>query len=245
MAVTPFTVIESIHGKFIINRHCAYQAETLIKTGATHIESELKNLLAVASTLPPQAVAVDAGANAGLVAVPLANLIKAKGGQVHAFEVQRPMYYALCGTVALNDLSDTLHIHNQGLGDTAKTLKVPLQDYGKPKDFGMVSLVNQEAIAQFEEVQIVTLDSLKLPRLDFLKIDVEGMEIEVLQGGAKTLRQYRPWCWIEYWMVDKDKLKAQFAGLDYTLYTMDKLNILCAPNEKLGPGKINIEAPAF
>ncbi len=37
-------VIDSIHGPFVVNHHCFYQAEYLIKTGATHIEDELANI---------------------------------------------------------------------------------------------------------------------------------------------------------------------------------------------------------
>jgi hypothetical protein len=42
MSINNFVVIDSIYGKFIVNRYCDYQAEALIKTGATHIEPELK-----------------------------------------------------------------------------------------------------------------------------------------------------------------------------------------------------------
>ena len=40
MPVNNFTVIESRYGKFIVNRHCAHQAEYLIKTGRPHIQDE-------------------------------------------------------------------------------------------------------------------------------------------------------------------------------------------------------------
>jgi hypothetical protein len=39
--VNNFAVLESVYGRFVVNRHCAYQAETLIKTGYPHIEPEL------------------------------------------------------------------------------------------------------------------------------------------------------------------------------------------------------------
>jgi len=73
--VSNFVVIDSIYGKFIVNRHCHFQAETLIKTGATHIEPELKNIFAVVSMLPEGAFALDAGANIGFVSIPLAGAL--------------------------------------------------------------------------------------------------------------------------------------------------------------------------
>lgn len=103
MAVNNFVMIDSVHGKFIVNRHCLYQAESLIKTGHTHIETELSNILKIISLSDDNPVALDIGANIGFVSVPIANFLKRRGGgTVYAFEAQRMLYYALCGTVALN-----------------------------------------------------------------------------------------------------------------------------------------------
>ena len=48
------------------------------------------------------------------------------------------------------------------------------------------------------QVPAVTLDSLRLNALGFLKIDVEGHEPAVLDGGAETLRRCRPTIMIEH-----------------------------------------------
>lgn len=240
MRVNNFTVIESEFGKFIVNRHCAFQAESLIKTGRPHIWDELSKILMLVSRLPDNCVVVDAGANIGLVAVPAALAVQPRGGVVHAFEVQRMLCYALCGSAALNDL-ENLIVRNQALGSTVGTLRASKPDYGQPQDFGLLSLVDQSA-PQPETVDVVTIDSLGLPRLDFLKIDVEGMEIEVLQGARTSINRHRPWGWIEYWKVNVDDIKAQFAGLDYRFYIMDGLNMLCAPPDRLARLDIAITA---
>jgi FkbM family methyltransferase len=250
MKTTPvnnFTEIESIYGKFIVNRHCSYQADALIKTGIPHIQEELDKMFIIVKSLPNEAVLLDIGANIGLVGVPLAQLVKEKKGVVYAFEVQKMLYYALCGTVALNDL-DNLHVFNYGLGAEETSLNVPVPDYSKEEDYGEVSLVMPRILnkyTNFESVDIYTIDSLELPRLDFVKIDVEGMEIDVLKGGVESIKKYRPWCWIEQWNVDKQILIAQFDNLDYTIYQMDGANILCCPKEKLKNLGVNINAPLF
>ena len=70
--VNNFTVLESIYGRFVVNRRDKFQAEALVRTGRPHIQDELEIILTIADTLPNGAFAVDAGANVGLVAIPLA-----------------------------------------------------------------------------------------------------------------------------------------------------------------------------
>lgn len=237
--INNFTVIESIYGRFVVNRHCQFHAESLIKTGHPHIQDELNKILTIIGSLPESCVVVDAGANIGFVSVPIAREILDRGGTVYAFEVQRMLYYALCGTAALNDL-ENLHAHNWALGSAVGTLKAEKPDYGAPQDFGMFSLVNQNDLRAPEDVAVATVDSLALPRLDFFKIDVEGMEIEVLKGARETIRTWQPWCWIEYWKVDVNDIKAQFSDLDYEFYPMDQLNLLCAPRERLAASPLSV-----
>ena len=50
--VNNFTVIESVYGNLIVNRHCTNQAEALIKTGRPHIEGELRKILMIVGSLP-------------------------------------------------------------------------------------------------------------------------------------------------------------------------------------------------
>lgn len=246
-SVSNFVVVDSIHGKFIVNRHCDFQAEALIKTGKTHIEAELQNILAVVATLPPGAVALDAGANIGFVSVPIANALKDKLGRVLSFEVQTTLSNALCGTVALNDL-ENLHVFNQGLCSATGFVQIKNPIYSQPSDFGTFTLVNQKCdhINQGQTtIPIVRIDDLSLKRLDFLKIDVEGMEIDVLNGGRRSIDINRPLCWVEYWKSDPSKLYSFFTSRNYAMYTMNSLNVLCAPLEKHRASGLKINAPQF
>jgi FkbM family methyltransferase len=238
--INNFTVLESIYGKFLVNRHCAYQADALIKTGTPHIEPELAKILAIVRVLPDHCVILDAGANIGLVSIPIAQDIKPRGGVVHAFEVQRMMFYALCGSAALNDLTN-LHIHNQALGAAPGRIRAAQPDYSQAQDFGLYSLLDPATRPDQETIDLVTIDSLNLPRLDLLKIDVEGMEPAVLGGAKHSIETFQPWCWVEYWKLDFPIIKSSFAGQNYRFFPMDSLNLLCAPAAKLAASGLRID----
>jgi hypothetical protein len=92
-------------------------------------------------------------------------------------------------------------------------------------------------------VDIVPVDSFEFDRVDFVKMDIEGMEVEALKGARQTIEKYRPWMFIEYWAVDSEQIKEYFADLDYTLYRWSNADVLCCPNEKLN--SINLNYPIF
>ena len=168
--VRNFVVIDSIHGPFVINRHCALQAEALIKTGRPHIQAA-DTILHVIDQLPDDAIAVDGGANAG-PCVPIAHRLRARGG---VFEPQRTLFHALGGTVALNQL-DNVHLLNMGRQRQRddEGARRRLRTGGRLRP---ASLVDGQADGG-TPTPVVRLDSLGLPRLDFLKLDIEGMEID-------------------------------------------------------------------
>jgi FkbM family methyltransferase len=240
MKVNNFTVVESVYGKFVVARHCDFQAEALIKTGRTHIETELENIFVIVDLLPDQAIIVDGGANIGFFAIPVAQRVQDRGSRVIAFEPQRELFYALAGTIVLNDLSNCW-VHNLGLGDRASQAQMPPVNYGAQGDYGTVNLELVDTkipkcYYSTNTVDIVTIDSMNLPRLDFLKLDVEGYELEALAGARNTLTQHRPCVWVEYFKNDdfegQFKIKSALSYLDnYAFLIMDYQNMMCVPRE--------------
>jgi FkbM family methyltransferase len=249
VAINNFIVLDSHYGKFIVNRHCDFQAEALAKTGLTHIEPELTNMRAIWNTLESGCLMVDGGANIGFVAIPAAIHLRAKGGKVIAFEPQRMLFNALAGSIALNDL-DNVFIHRKGLSDQLGLATLPEINYGAASDFGQVALSDEvggysEPIAMRDrQVALLTLDSLNLPRLDFFKLDVEGFEVAALKGAINSIRNYRPWLWVECWLSGEDAIKATLSAIpDYIYVRVDQLNMLCAPREKLEASGIKLLRP--
>ena len=137
-------------------------------------------------------VVVDVGANIGTHSVPFAMLVGPEG-EVHAFEPQRLGYQMLCANAALNGRTN-IHARQSGLSDVPGEVRVPMPDLQAGGNFGNFRL---EGHQQGESVSVVTLDSLSLPKVRLIKIDVEGMEAKVLRGGRKLIARDKPVIFVE------------------------------------------------
>lgn len=237
-----FIVLDSVYGKFIIPRNNRFQGEALVKTARTHIEGELHNLFVIAETLPDDAIIVDGGTNIGFVTVPLAQKLRNTQARIIGFEPQRQLYNALCGTLALNGLTNA-YIHNCGLGDKKGQATLPDVDYSISQDFGMVQIKSSEKSSEhpymkYLNIDVITIDSMNLPRLDLLKLDVEGFECAAIEGARKTIEKHRPWVWAEYILSGPENIKTSFGKIkDYKFFKVDDQNMLCAPAEKFAQVK--------
>ena len=162
---------------------------------------------------PGQSV-FDIGANIGAHTLALAAIVGPQG-RVTAFEPQRVIFQMLNANVALNGLHQVA-THHLALGSAAGSLKVPPLDYTGELNFGGLSLEN---IKQGEDVAMSTFDSLAVRACDFVKIDVEGMEIDVLKGMAAAIQRFRPAMYVENDRRHKSAaLVAHLLGLGYRLY---------------------------
>jgi FkbM family methyltransferase len=139
----------------------------------------------------PGDVVAEVGANIGAHTVLLSRLA-GPGGLVYAFEPQPLVFQMLCANLALNDVSN-VDARRLGLGARMQALRVSPPASGAVANFGGVSLGADGPVS----VDVVALDSLALPRLDFVKIDVEGMEEGVILGGIETIRRLRPKLYVE------------------------------------------------
>lgn len=237
MTVDNFVVLDSVYGKFIVARTCLFQSEALVKTGRTHIESELNNIFAIIDSLPADAVVVDGGANIGFFTVPVAHRTQGRGTRIVSFEPQRQLFQALGGSLAINGYRH-VYLHNCGLGAEPGIAQLPAIDYSVAQDFGTVQLsdettVDEDGWMNDRVVDITSIDAMALPRLDFFKLDVEGYEIPALTGALATIKKHRPWIWVEYFITGVGPLKQALSDLDnYEFFIMDYQNMLCVPTEK-------------
>lgn len=175
-------------GPMLVNRNDRYVGQSLITYGELcEGEAALFRQL-----LKPGDVAIEAGANIGAHTVLLSNLV-GEGGQIVAYEPQRIVFQTLCANLALNQCLN-VDARQQGLGAQAGEMTLPIADPRVINNFGGLSLL---ASGSGEKVAIATIDSLKLSRCHLIKIDVEGMEIDVLAGAQNTIQRCRPILYLE------------------------------------------------
>ncbi len=204
------TLVRARHGWLLVNNYDIYIGKSIRMLGEFS-EGEVNLFTQV---LKPGAFIVEAGANIGAHTVPLAKLA-GNQGYVWAFEPQRVVFQLLCANVALNSLTNVFTFH-AAVGDQPGQLLVPRIDYSQENNFGGLGL---EGRTQGEPVSVITIDSLKLPKLDLLKADVEGMERQVLMGASETIERCRPLLYVENDRAENsEKLLAQMQAMGYTGY---------------------------
>lgn len=165
-------------------------------------------------------VAIDCGANIGVFTIEWAKLMTG-WGSVIAFEPQEFIYYALAGNIALNNCGNARAVQ-AAIGADAGMIGMPEIDYEKPANFGGVTL---DAKSRGEH-QLMTIDSWEFPRVDLIKIDVEGMELDVLTGAACTIEQCRPAMLIEFHKVDEAELRNRLLHYGYHILQSGKIDFL-------------------
>ena len=137
-------------------------------------------------------IVIDAGANVGAYAVPLA--VARQDIVVHAFEANPAVAARLAENVALNRLGN-LKVHASALADARGVM-----DFYQFDDDISLSSLNRHAAEihgapDITRVPVETIDDLFAAdgrRVSFVKIDVQGAELPVLRGAERLVAGHRP-----------------------------------------------------
>ncbi|MEM8841157.1 MAG: FkbM family methyltransferase [Pseudomonadota bacterium] len=175
------------HGRFRYPRHDRFIGASLARYGE-YSEAEFNVLRHL---FKPGTVVVEAGANIGALTVPIARLAGPRG-RVIAFEPQAAVRRLLEANLALNDIGNT-EVRGEAVGDRPGIARIPVPDYAATGNFGGIALAEEG-----EEVPLVRLDDvITAPRLQLLKLDIEGMELAALTGAARLIARDRPLIYLE------------------------------------------------
>lgn len=188
------------------------------------------------AVLPPDGVFLDIGANVGIHTLAVARHL-AGGGTVLAFEPHPVNHRILVHNIAQNGLRHAV-AENLGLADAPAVLTGALATDG-----GNWSLASRGDY-RFE-VRLVRLDDYlhdhPLPRIDLMKIDVEGAEVRVLQGARRTIERFRPLivfevcpAWLAKMETSAAELFAELLGHGYNIHALPARDLAWGPRVKLG-----------
>jgi FkbM family methyltransferase len=197
--------------------------------------------------------AIDVGANIGDLTLPMSQCA-GDAGRVYAVESHIDTFQVLCANLALNEVKNTKAI-NAFIADSDQV------DFAGP--WGKFGYVSETWAPPY-----LAIDALNLEKCAFIKVDVDGKELEVLRSAAQTIAKTRPVVYFEN--DDREKSPALLEHLlaqDYTLYwhpapifepdnfygnpinhwapqNIRSLMVLCLPNERAGGVTTNLKKVA-
>lgn len=142
---------------------------------------------------------------------------------VHCFEPILSTIKILEKNIEINNLSSRVEIHPVAVGLKVGKAKIASYDV---KNIGSTSLVSECS----GEIPVICIDDLKLDKkVQLIKIDVEGYELQVIKGCIKTITRNHPYIMIEIrdeYIADIQKLLSplgykleRLSGINYWLYT--------------------------
>ena len=137
---------------------------------------------------------VDIGSFIGTHTLAFSNMVGDKG-KVISYEANPACYNLLDKNINLNECKN-VQSFNVGLSDTKKMIRINIPKKIKG-NFGSLSLKNREAKKNGTQIALNTLDSFNLKDCRLLKIDVEGMEWNVLKGASRTINKTKPYIYFE------------------------------------------------
>ena len=180
--------IHAKHGDFLVLVGNSVGIGALLAYYGEFCEREVALLCAL--TQPGDCV-IEVGANIGTHTLPLARHLTPQGRLI-AIEAQPVVAMLLEANLALNAI-DWVDVQLVAAGRGPGVACIPVVDYRAARNVGAVSLVGAQSEGA---IAVRSVDSFAV-RPALIKIDVEGMELEVLEGAVETIQASRPLLYVE------------------------------------------------
>ena len=199
----------------------------------------LNNSLVLLQQYKPQKntnyVIADVGANFGFLSLVWATTV-CKDGSVFSFEPHPKVYASFAKAIALNQLEATITAERLAVGKTAGQIDI---SFAETTSNTIETVASEREIQKKATTSMVNLDTYfeKTNSLDLIKIDVDGIELEILHGATSLLHRLRPIVIVE--TNENKEICDFFFERDYRIFNMQleeisdstllPLNIFCVP----------------
>ena len=164
-----------------------------IRGGDMYEPQVTRALLALLQRCETAPLFLDIGANIGLISLNLLSLMPSV--RIHAFEPGPRTVALLQRTVAANRLEQSMTLHARALTKKTGTAKFAQHSRRHSSGDGFLD-TGRAGRSRYIEVRTGTLDgwwhAMRRPRVDVIKIDTEGAELWVLEGGAQMIAHDHP-----------------------------------------------------
>ena len=254
-------------GKFILLRHDFISNAASVYGEWSECELDLFRLF-----LRPGDVVVEVGSHIGLHTVPLAKMV-GPAGKVYAFEPQRILQEIAAGNVVLNNLNNVT-VERKAVGKVSGHIRVPVDDYTSIKNYGAIKVNDPSNDSlekgKWEEVGCVSLDDYfrisssskedvdTTTNIKLLKVDVEGMESDVLEGASRLIQIYQPMIFVEvndqdvidwllnheykcFWYCHQGFHEFNYNGVTRDIFNrLGDINIIAFPPKTNNTGTLNL-----
>lgn len=147
-------------------------------------------LIDIADVVVAGDLVLDVGANCGNHTLYLSCVV---GAEVHAFEPDGELCSAIRSSASLNAVENLVTVHEVGVGD-AEGFGRLVQTAENNRGAQRLQRVSSEE----NGTTIIRLDDIEFSKpVRAMKIDVEGMELDVLNGAKSIIEQNRPEIYVE------------------------------------------------
>jgi FkbM family methyltransferase len=149
----------------------------------------------IARTIKPRMRVLDVGANYGYYSVLMADLVQ-DHGFCHAFEPNPKVAQLLKRSLYVNGFESRSRVWELALSNADDESVHFFVPHGEPKNGHLIAAVDETRLDEgyFTEVAIRSMDGLasELGRIDFIKIDAEGAEFQIVEGMRDIIRAQKP-----------------------------------------------------
>ena len=174
-----------------------YHSDCLIRRDLTKgYPFDQQVLIALWNVVSKDSTFLDIGSNIGTIVVPMATYVN----KCYAFEPQKPIRKLLKKNISINKVKDKVTVIKKGVGhyNGSAHLDFRIIDHEgnvQKLEYSGSKKINYGGVRigiGGPKIKLMTIDSMKLTKLDAIKIDIEGSEPLAFYGAQETIKKFKP-----------------------------------------------------